>query len=353
MPRAGSQIVLCDVPLRVDSLVGCQHNCKYCFTRRKCDEKIGMDVEVEKGESPTTLLNFIKGDRKGEVNWVGPDEKFPLHFGGMSDGFQPAEKKHHITLEYLKIFAETKYPVIISTKGSLSVEPEYLDLLRNCNVCMQVSLVSPNYDALEPGAPPFWRRVEMIRILAKNTPRVVVRIQPYMLEELDTVLATTLPAIQEAGAHGLVIESMKFYDGKQPGTIAVGSDFVYPVDVLKYHFDKIKDKAKSIGLAFYCGENRLRGMGDSLTCCGCADMPGFTVNKLNLNHIYAGEEVEATPAQKAIGSTVCFKTLCQSAWGGSVLDQLSFDQMMRGVAQSKFGYKIMGLDVENKEKVLF
>ena len=35
MPDCGSQIVLCDVPIRFDTYKGCSHGCKYCFVYRK------------------------------------------------------------------------------------------------------------------------------------------------------------------------------------------------------------------------------------------------------------------------------------------------------------------------------
>lgn len=37
MPEYGSQIVLCDLPIRFDTYKGCSHNCKYCFVQRKKD----------------------------------------------------------------------------------------------------------------------------------------------------------------------------------------------------------------------------------------------------------------------------------------------------------------------------
>jgi len=349
MPKCGIQVVLCDYCVRFDTYGGCSHGCRYCFTRKKLDDKIGQEAEIERGEGVQSLLNFIKGQRTGEVAWV--DWDIPIHWGGMSDPFQPCEREQRRSLECLKVFAETKYPFIISTKGRCVVEPEYLELLKNCNVCMQVSLVSPEYDKLEPGAPPFAERVEMIGKLSKVCTRVIVRIQPYMIEQLNNVMQITLPFVRDAGAFGVVVEAMKFFGSKPPGTIKLGGDFVYPKDVLFDHLSQIKTKAKSLGLGFYCGENRLRWLGDSLGCCGCDDMKGFKGNHYNLNHIYAGEEPEATEAQKKIGSSSgCFHSMLQAGWSSTVLSQLSFETVMREVAKSRFGHDIMGLDIEGRKR---
>ena len=35
MPDCGSQVFLCDVPIRFDTYEGCSHDCKYCFASRK------------------------------------------------------------------------------------------------------------------------------------------------------------------------------------------------------------------------------------------------------------------------------------------------------------------------------
>ncbi len=351
MPKCGTQCILCDFPVRFDTFSGCRHACEYCFTRRKLDKNIGTEADISSSEGPVSLRSFIEGERKGEVAWV--DWDLPIHIGGMSDPYQPEEKEKRRTFECLKILAETKYPFIISTKGRLAVEKEYLDIVSKCNVCFQISLVSPNYDKLEQGAPPFEERIEMIRKISKVVPRLNIRIQPYMVEELNSVMEILLPKIKEAGAYGVTVEGMKAWKGKLPGMEAVGGDMCYPTWLLEEHFLKIKNRAHDIGLGFWSGENRLRFMGDSLGCCGCDDMEGFVGNKYNLNHFYNGENPQPTEAMKKIGTTICFRSLCQAAWCGDVLDQLPFDLMMREIAKSEYGYTTMGLEIDNRKSNTF
>ena len=100
----------------------------------------------------------------------------------MSDPFQPIEKNIRASYECLKLLAETKYPFVVSTKGKLVVDPEYLDLLAQCNCVVQVSMVCSKYDPLEPGTPPYEERLKMVATLAGRVQRVIVRIQPYMPE---------------------------------------------------------------------------------------------------------------------------------------------------------------------------
>ena len=96
--------------------------------------------------------SFIEGKRGRKTAWC--DWNIPIHWGGMSDPFQPIEKNIRASYECLKLLAETKYPFVVSTKGKLVVDPEYLDLLAQCNCVVQVSMVCSKYDPLEPGPRP-------------------------------------------------------------------------------------------------------------------------------------------------------------------------------------------------------
>jgi len=105
MPHCGSQIILCDLPIRMDTYTGCSHNCTYCFTNFKLGESA-----VKPYESVQSLKNFIDGKRNVETRWC--DFKIPIHLGGMSDPLQPVEEKYGITYQCLCLLAETKYPFL-------------------------------------------------------------------------------------------------------------------------------------------------------------------------------------------------------------------------------------------------
>lgn len=283
MPECGSQCWLCDLPVRFDTYKGCTHGCKYCFVQRKT----GLDVEP--GESAGMLKAFVEGKRNQTTRWA--DWNIPIHWGGMSDPFQPCERKEKRSLEALKVLAETGYPCVMSTKGRLCIEEPYISLIHAGNIVMQVSAVCDKYDALEPGAPKYEERLHMIEVLSKAAKRVIVRVQPYICDVFDDVMKN-IPRIAEAGAHGAIFEGMKF-NRKKPGTVRVGGDFVIPVQFLKADFARLREECHKNGISFYCGENRLRTMGDSLTCCGIDGLEGFVPNTYNLAHILNGDKVRA------------------------------------------------------------
>lgn len=76
--KCGSQIVLCNLPIRFDTYVGCSHGCRYCFVQKKN----GQLEAVKKGDTVESLKAFVQGKRSGETAWC--DWNIPIHWGGMS-----------------------------------------------------------------------------------------------------------------------------------------------------------------------------------------------------------------------------------------------------------------------------
>lgn len=301
MPNCGSQFWLCDLPIHYDTYNGCSHDCKYCFARRKK----GID-KVECGEPLSQLEKFVTGGRNKDTQWC--DWKIPVHIGGMSDPFQPAEKQYRKTYEMLKMLADTYYPCVISTKGDLCVEEQYLELISKCNVCMQISMACDKYDAIEQGAPSYQRRLEVVKTLSQHAKRVNIRVQPYLHECFNDINAN-ISDWADAGAYDVIFEGMKFQKKKR-GLVKCGADMVYPVEVLKKDFSRLRDECHKWGLKFYSGENRLRRMGDDLTCCGIDGMEGFDPNRYNLNHLLNGDKVQPT------------EKMCEKGTGASVLHSM-------------------------------
>lgn len=335
MPKCGSQCWMCDLPVRFDTYKGCTHGCKYCFVQRKSSLEVVID------ENPKKLLDFINGKRDIRTAWV--DWNIPIHFGGMSDPFQPCEKKYKKTLEVLQILADTGYPCVISTKGMLCIEEPYISLIKRANIVMQVSCVCDKYDKLEKGAPPFEERLNMIRVLSQNARRVIVRVQPYVPDVYKDVKAN-IKRFAEGGAHGVVFEGMKFVN-KKDGLVRVGGDMVIPYERLKRDFERLKQECHEQGISFYSGENRLRSMGDSLTCCGIDNLEGFRPNTFNLSHLLNGDIQQPTEAQKQKDTAQCFHAIYQSAGYSRIINGQSFEQCMTWTAKEKkkFVYSVLGI----------
>ena len=338
----GSQIAICDLPIHFDNYVGCSHACEYCFVKRFKDIR---KIKPMNG-SYNSLNQFIKGNRNNYTKWC--DWDIPIHWGGMSDPFQPIEKnnKNNIDSTYniLKLLAETKYPVVISTKGKLCIEKEYLDLLKQCNVVMQVSCVSKYYDNVEKGAPTYKERLNMIEVLSDNVQRVIVRCQPYLPDVKNDVLRNSLNDFSKAGAYGVIFEGMKYDKTPKERDDSlfelVGRDICYKKGLLHSHFKLFKKRAHELGMKFFVGENRLRTMGDSLCCCGVSDL--FKVNEFNCNHLLNGDKVEPTGSMNKPGTGVVFHSLDQSAGTYERQKRLTMVDLMKEECTLKRTQKALG-----------
>ena len=265
----------------------------------------------------------------------------------MSDPFQPIEKnnKQNIgsTYSILKLLAETKYPVVISTKGKLCIDKEYLNVLKVCNVVMQISCVSKYYDNIEKGAPTYIERLNMIETLSKNVKRVIVRCQPYLPQVKHDILRNSLNDFKNAGAYGVIFEGMKYT--KKPLSCKyelerIGNDLCYNKQMLQEHFELFKTKTHKLGMKFFVGENRLRQMGDSLCCCGCDDL--FRVNTFNCNHLLNCDKTEPTESMKVIGTGSVFHALDQSVGTYEKQRTSTFKELMLEECTLKRTQKALG-----------
>lgn len=321
MIECGSQCLLCNLPIRFDTYRGCTHGCEYCFVKRKNDSL----ATVTKDGSPEQLKAFINGKRNAYTEWC--DWDIPLHWGGMSDPFQPCELRYRVSYECLKIFAETKYPFVVSTKGRLAATDEYLELIKECNCVFQISAVSPLFNRIEKGCPTYEERIKMAEKIAPHVKRLIIRIQPYMPDVFKSV-CENIPKLRDAGVYGVVLEGMKYTKRVNPSLEKLLGDYVYSLKVLEPQFKYIKELCHQNGLAFFSGENRLRLLGDSTTCCGCEGLEGFEVNKFNLVHIHNNIPVAPTRRMKEAGTAKCFCGVNQDTVSTHFFAEHSFSEVM-------------------------
>jgi DNA repair photolyase len=356
MLTCGSQIILCDCPLRMDVYQGCSHQCEYCFARRKDRDR---NEQIKIVGSRDELTRFLDHDGKAQfwnhglsLNWI--DFNVPIHLGGTSDPFQPCESTHKITLDLISEFERTQYPLIISTKGRLVAEPDYLSVLSKCRVVIQISMACPEYDAMESGAPGFLERLDMVeRIIRTTGRRTLARVQPYFPNYFQGI-KDQLSRLSKAGIHGIILEGYKGLSRDDPRLIKFMGDMVYPLNILRPQFEELRETAHALGMRFYCGENRLRWMSDDLCCCGCDGLEGFEPNNFNLNHIFYDDK-RPTPsnAQETVGTGDVFAAITQDAVTYYMVQPLSFAELMNACAASQRGQEMLGVINSEEQGLLF
>ncbi len=319
MISCGIQCLACDYPIHFDTYLGCSHACKYCFVNHQHSIKQIKPVDMAKG-----IRKFIQGKRTNDTKWC--DWNIPLHWGAMSDPFQECESEYKSSLECLKVFAETKYPFIVSTKNPvLAVTESYLSLLSSCDVVFQISMACSKYDKLEIGAPTYEERLKAASTLSKHVQRLIVRVQPFFPDCFKDILAE-IPRYAESGAYGVIVEGY-VSTKKQKGMQRDGKKYDFSLDILVPMYKKIREECHKHGLRFFCGEDRVRFLGDSLSCCGTENLETFKPNTYNIEHL-AHDTAEPTERMKEHGGVYCFKSRNQCvAWWNEIKGK-TFEELM-------------------------
>lgn len=320
----GIQCLVCDYPIHLDTYSGCSHGCKYCFANQKL-----TIANVRPLNNAKALKSFINGQRTLETKWC--DWDIPIHWGANSDPFQACEVEHRRSLECLQVFAETKYPFIISTKNPvLACEESYLSTLSECECVFQISMACGKYDKLETGAPPYEERLKAAKTLTKHVTRLIIRVQPFFTDCFDDILKE-IPRYAESGAYGIICEGFATKK-KQKGLIKDGK-WCFPLEVLAPMFKEIREECHKYGLRFFCGEDRLRFLGDDLTCCGTEGLEVFKPNTFNIQHLAHGT-TQPTKAMKEIGTTRPFRSRRQAQWWELHIKNRSFAEMMEEIGEN-------------------
>lgn len=320
MITCGKQCLTCDYPVHMDTYRGCAHGCLYCATRKKYSIS-----NVKPMRSAVSLRGFIAGKRTKETKWC--DWPIPVHWGANSDPFQPIEEECGASLECLRIFAESKYPFIISTKNPVLLTKEpYLQAISECNAVIQISMACRRYDKLEPGAPTYEERLRAVKIIAPKVRRVIARIQPFFPDALDDILAE-LPRYKAAGIQGIIIEGFVSVN-KQKGMTRQGSVYIFPNKLLAPMFRQIKQTCHDVGMEFTCTTGGLSWMSDSTICCGCAGLDDFKANLFHLEHLAIGDAAEPTAAMTDQPCPQPFKCIGQSQKWAKHCEGKSFAELM-------------------------
>lgn len=104
-------------------------------------------------------------------------KNYTWHCGGMSDPFQPIEKKLGITQSLIDVTNKYGIHILFSTKS---------DDLYNCNInpelhTFQLSVTNvENRKDIEPNVPDIEKRFDLYKNLKRNGFKVGIRIQPFI-----------------------------------------------------------------------------------------------------------------------------------------------------------------------------
>ena len=193
-----------DVPFRysVNPYRGCEHGCAYCYAR-PYHEYLGLNAGID-FESKI----FVKHKAAPLLqDWLARDAWIPelISFSGVTDCYQPCERKFELTRQCLEVCLQSRQPVSIITKNALVVRD--LDLLTPLAElgCAHVNISLTTLDAtlgrtLEPRTSSPAARLRAIRELSDAGIPVRVMTAPVIPGLNDSELPALLEAAAQAGA---------------------------------------------------------------------------------------------------------------------------------------------------------
>jgi DNA repair photolyase len=193
-----------DIPFNasLNAYRGCEHGCSYCYARNTHEYlgfSAGLDFETKimVKENAPELLRRELSSRK----WK-PQE---LAMSGVTDCYQPVERRLQLTRRCLAVLAEFRNPVSIITKNYLVTRD--LDLLRELAahhaVMVHLSINSLDRELarkLEPRASSPNQRLAAVEALAKAGVPVGVLVAPVIPALNDHEIPSVLAAAKAAGA---------------------------------------------------------------------------------------------------------------------------------------------------------
>jgi DNA repair photolyase len=189
----------------INAYRGCEHGCIYCFARPTHafhDLSPGLDFETKLFAKPDAAK--LLREELAKPNYVVR----PMAMGTNTDPYQPIEAKWKITRSVLQVLAETRHPVMITTKSDRVTRD--IDILSEmaadglASVAVSITSLIPGISrTLEPRAPAARKRLAAVKALSEAGIPATVAIAPVVPGITDYEIENLIEAAAEAGAQGV------------------------------------------------------------------------------------------------------------------------------------------------------
>jgi len=181
---------------------GCEHGCAYCYARPTHEYlgfSAGLDFETKilvKERAPELLRRELSAPR-----WVPQ----VVALSGVTDAYQPIERKLELTRRCIAVFAEFRNPITIITKNALVTRD--IDLLASLarfqavSVMLSLTTLDPEIQrTLEPRASSIRERLRAIEALSQAGIPTGAMLGPIIPGLTDHEIPALLEAAKNAGA---------------------------------------------------------------------------------------------------------------------------------------------------------
>jgi DNA repair photolyase len=316
-----SQVYFCSAPVRIDAYDTCQFGCVYCFSRIRSRQAAKPGIH---SANPFALRRRFDRIRQGDIASALDEfrlQRVPVQLGGLQDPFTPRERQARVTLELLKVLRDESYPTLVSTKGSLFLEAEYLDLLAEMNVLFRISAAGVS-ESLRPlvdrMCDPFDKTLEKIATLSRRGIPVALRIQPIFPKFEATALEMAAKAAA-AGVRQVTFEYLKLpsestrqeiaranselgYDVvatmSKMGLSKVGPDWTLTREAKRPFVRVALAHCRDLGIRFGAGDTEFIPWSDGDGCCGSSSFSLVGSHQFAANFVGAIKYALTTPSKR-------------------------------------------------------
>lgn len=183
---------------------GCEHGCIYCYAR-PTHEYLGFSAGLD-FETRIVVKEDAAALLRAQLTSPGWEPQ-PIAMSGVTDPYQPVERRLGITRGCLEVLAEFRNPVKLITKNHLVTRDVDLlgELAAHDAAAVAVSVTTLDRGlqrVMEPRTATPERRLEAIRTLADAGVPVRVMVAPVIPGLTDPEIPSILEAAAEAGATG-------------------------------------------------------------------------------------------------------------------------------------------------------
>jgi len=186
-----------DLDYQVDTYVGCEHYCYYCYALAQAETDWSKEILIHKD-----IVNQLSG----EVDKVSPQT---VYMGYHTDPYQPCEAEFYQTRAVLELLNEKKFSASILTKSDLVVRD--IDILKEMkSAAVSVSVAfndNRTRQIFEANTMDTEKRIEALRQLKKaglKTGALVCPVIPYITDAIQ-LIDRLIPYTDEVWIYGLSI----------------------------------------------------------------------------------------------------------------------------------------------------
>ena len=318
--NVSSKFAICGLPIRVDTYKTCSFGCKYCFSNYRKIMEFDKNLQIGNVKSVERRLDKIfvhnKVDKTNFLDFL-ISQRYDWHCGGMSDPFQPAEEKFHITKQLIDVTKQYNIHILFSTKSST---------LHGCEVepdlhTFQMSVTNVTNDkSIEPNVPDILERYKLYRNLKDNGFKVGIRIQPFipgisstdiidMFHDADHFTIEGLKIVAQNKEHKEYLLKLTGLD--KSNFTQMGLLNLKP-NIRLNLYQPLIEKLQHYHISYSIADNDLHYLGTSKCCCGDTLTNKTTdFNNTAMIYKYGIDYTKENINSELIKSNVCDCKCCQ------------------------------------------